>query len=655
MTVIESNFFGMLPVIAGETAGSADILLFPKDEAAALKKERENAEEATHKKLGEMKHLAKNYKIQIVPRRTIDNHINEIAANDHDEAKDNNNETSVVKTATELNLPIGSSVDFEELKAFSSDAIKYVVPVRHNPDGFGVIELFYDVALEDADSDTLEVYADVYQQLCNIIPGRDWCSRLDVTAANPEVIAYISKKFSNDGPKTDQEVSALSSKLIHSAIDRGVSDIHIYHNNPGMDSIVEFRVDKVIVTYNSFDHDTLANMLRSLFNTGSKDGDNLTGYEQTKEQKRSIEFLLNDGMGSYTIRWQGLPSDKGSKIVLRLLNNDPESIESYTFKGMGYSDRQINIIERSMVKKKGFILITGTTSSGKSTSIAKMLSTMVKTHPSWTFNTVEDPVEYKLDGVAQHPFKMGYVKNDGLDEEAHALAVFTKMLNALLRMDPDVMGVGEVRDKTTANIIKKGVNTGHKMFATLHADSVLYTFDRLKDIGLDLNTQVRPGFYSLLNYQTLISRPCDHCKVGINEARSNGMCTESLYKDLALLLGRKNLRDVIFHNPKGCPKCNSGIKGMTVCAEIIEPFPEFLHAIAEGNHSGALNSWREHNRTSGDSFDFIGATIEDHAVYKIYKGQVCPTTLTDDFGEISDINYNRGYKTELVSRSQELD
>lgn len=486
-----------------------------------------------------------------------------------------------------------------------------------------------------------------------------WVTTVTVLITTKVVISYLYeqgelRKVGSNGGEDEilSQAKSNARDMIKNAINRKSSDIHVYYYTEQPCSVY-MRVDKRLLLYNNYSSANLLAMLRVLFNGGN----NITGtgFRENMPQEADISFSIPTGgtEKSYTLRWQSMPQDAGLKVIIRVLDNDSSSIQDLDFEGMGYADQHQYLIKKATTTKEGFIICTGTTGSGKSTTNLRIMYEMIKHHPSWAYYTVEDPIEYRIEGVSQIPVLSRYVEGDavsGTDEDTKRKMSFNKVLKGLMRADPDVIGIGEVRDETTAKSVEDFVNTGHKMLATLHAGSSIYTFDRLNSIGIDRETLCRPDFFSLIIYQSLIPKLCTSCSLSVTEQGA----FDSEQKDaLGSILG--SLDGVRVHNPDGCQSCNNGVKGLTVCAEVLRPDSRLLQYIRESNYVAAEKYWLEEMKLPTSNLSFRGKSIDDHMLFKIKNGEVCPVLCMEEKLDYIDlINSGRDYSFFIDKKEKRL-
>lgn len=272
--------------------------------------------------------------------------------------------------------------------------------------------------------------------------------------------------------------------LIEYAINAGASDVHV---EPREDFVlIRYRIDGMLREVNKLPRKML-NALVSRIKILS----NLKIDEHRAPQDG--RFKVEVGGGLYALRVSTLPVADGEKVVMRILN---ESSKAASFDQLGFWGVALETLNHAIVQPHGMILVTGPTGSGKSTTLFSVL-TMLNT-PNVNISTVEDPVEYRIPGVNQ--------------TQVNPIAgmTFTNGLRALLRQDPNIIMVGEIRDGETAELAVQAALTGHLVFSTLHTNNAATCLPRLLEMGIEpflIASTVRAVIG-----QRLVRRLCSECK-----------------------------------------------------------------------------------------------------------------------------------------------
>ncbi len=241
------------------------------------------------------------------------------------------------------------------------------------------------------------------------------------------------------------------------------------------------------------------------------------------------------------LRVSTIPTLWGEKIVLRLLNSNFNTLDS---RKLGMNQDQISLWLNSLQQPQGLILVTGPTGSGKTFTLYSGLSELDT--ESKNITTIEDPIEIQLHGINQ------------VQINPQIQLTFSEVLKAILRQDPDVIMVGEIRDQETAEMAFRAAQTGHLVLSTLHTNSALESISRLQQIGIP--NYLIAGCTNLIIAQRLVRRLCPHCKRSAplpEELQSQPQCM--------------SVNSVYQENPDGCSQCHKGYKGRLGIFELL-PF-----------------------------------------------------------------------------------
>lgn len=285
--------------------------------------------------------------------------------------------------------------------------------------------------------------------------------------------------------------------------------------------------------------------------------------------KINIQHIPQDGQYQYVlndqkigVRVSTLPSKYGESMVLRILDARNAVVD---IDQLGFSEEHKEAILKALGKDSGLILVTGPTGSGKTSTLYSCLN--VLNTPEKKIVTLENPVEFEIKNITQSEIH---------EEDDYG---FSSGLRAILRHDPDIIMVGEVRDKETAEIALQAALTGHLVLSTLHANDALLTIPRLLNIG------VKPYIVALgielIIAQRLVRRLCPQCKVPAQLSESERNEIEQVKESLSAK-GR-NINDEQIYAPKGCEECNDqGYEGRIAIAEVLTMSDSIRRAILEG-------------------------------------------------------------------------
>jgi len=342
--------------------------------------------------------------------------------------------------------------------------------------------------------------------------------------------------------KKSYRISRVLEIIIAGAISLGASDIHIEPEEGYVQ--LRYRLDGTLTKILTFDHNTY-----KLLDSRIKLISNLT--LNVKNEAQDGRFSIKLGTSEIEVRTSVLPGAYGESIVMRILN--PDSI-SVSLEDLGINPYLLEIMNQEISKPNGLILTTGPTGSGKTTTLYSFLRKIHKPHIK--IITIEDPIEYHMPGIVQTQ-----VDTDG---EYH----FAEGLRSSLRQDPDVIMVGEIRDRETAEIAINASLTGHLVFSTLHTNNAAGTFPRLSDLGV--NSRIISSALNLAIAQRLVRKLCSTCK---KQVPLEGKYKDVVEKTLAGVTDKThigNIQTSFMWETVGCDACNSvGYKGRVGVFEAI--------------------------------------------------------------------------------------
>lgn len=303
-------------------------------------------------------------------------------------------------------------------------------------------------------------------------------ARLEQLLHNPDDSATL-----HEPAATETAINAVE-QILRQAIQRRASDVHFEPQQQGLR--VRLRIDGVLHKLSHLPDAPTAAVLARLKILGGLDI-----AERRLPQDGQFTLNLDDQQAAF--RLSTLPISHGEKAVVRLLQSENSAI---ALDKLGMPVTQLRLLKHALAKPQGLILVTGPTGSGKTFTLYSGLSAL--NVPDKNVCSVEDPVEIPLEGINQTQIQ----PRSGLD--------FNRVLRALLRQDPDVIMVGEIRDAETASIAVKAAQTGHLVLSTLHTNSTAETLTRLRQMDI-------PGYLlgpalQLVIAQRLVRRLCEHCR-----------------------------------------------------------------------------------------------------------------------------------------------
>jgi len=362
-----------------------------------------------------------------------------------------------------------------------------------------------------------------------------------VTAAFQLYEQPLETRFSKIISSSQRVAPEIVDEIVKDALGFRASDIHFEPRNSSVE--VRFRVDGALREAGIVPKEYYDNILNRIkVESGMRIDEHLTA--QDGAMQRVIEDHRID------LRVSLIPTVEGEKVVMRVLGS---YVQGFTFEDVGMEPAHREIIERSIAKPFGMILTVGPTGSGKTTTLYSLLKMLNKTDVNIT--TIEDPVEYKIAGVNQIQVR-----------EASNMT-FAKGLRSIVRQDPDIILVGEIRDRETAEISVNAALTGHLLLSTFHANDAATAMPRLVDMGIE--PFLLASTLEVIIAQRLVRVICSHCRysLSVGEAMANLRTTFSVADYF-------NPTDNVYAG-KGCNICSgSGYQGRTAVFEMIEVTPE---------------------------------------------------------------------------------
>lgn len=373
----------------------------------------------------------------------------------------------------------------------------------------------------------------------------------------------------------DSQILDLTRNIILNALKERASDILI---DPQDESnyMIRFRVDGVLKPSCQIE----TKMCRAIVNS-IKAVANMDIAERRRSQDGSFVAKTPNGSNSFRVASAGTLN--GEKLALRILNKDAST---HTLKNIGLSEKQKNTIEVASAKPSGMILVCGPTGSGKTTTLYGILNGM----DIYTRNviTIEDPIEYVLPNASQ------------IEVNPKADITFAKALRSILRQDPNVICVGEIRDEETASIALRASQTGHLVLATIHSDSNASALIRLLDLGVSA-LLISSGI-NLAISQRLLRLLCDECKVPAS-------LTKTQIADFVKM--KVDYRNIF--QAKGCEHCRgTGYYGRTGIFDILVFDEKLKNDIA--NNTISITNLKQQGEHKGRS------NLQKHGLQKVVMG-----------------------------------
>lgn len=438
--------------------------------------------------------------------------------------------------------------------------------------------------------------------------------------AGPREVQQVQRKTA-DTSRMQREVLG----IVANAARQKASDIHIIVNQSK--ASVRFRVDGVIREISEIHSSQAFEMLSAAFAMADESDASYQLKSNQGARISSLKTALPSGVQSLRLQFNPLAND-GRYLIIRILYSGDGRVTQ--LEDLGYNRREIERIKTMTARPVGINVVSGPTGSGKSTTLKAILEGMIEQRGGEiNVITVEDPPEYVIKAAQQLP-----VTNAKTQEERSE--AFTGAISAALRSDPDVMMIGEIRDRASANLAVEGAISGHPIYASLHANTAMDILLRLRDMGIEDFKVFDSSVFSGLLGQRLVRKLCPHCKVPYEDARAQG-AIDPLF-DSRVQKMREYTPDHLKDKPLfvasagGCSQCKRGYVGRSVVPEIILPDEHFMELMRAHRKREARAYW--FNELGG--IDLLGA-----AWLQALKGIISPADIEHTVALIAPIEEHK--------------
>ncbi len=404
--------------------------------------------------------------------------------------------------------------------------------------------------------------------------AKDYFEEISEATAD-ELISEISETADLLDETSDAPIIKLVNLLVSGAIKDRASDIHVEPYSGNLK--IRYRIDGIL-----YDILNLPRRIQSPLTSRLKIMAKLNIAEKRLPQDGRIELKIADRL--VDVRVSVIPTAFGERVVLRILD---KSTNILMLSDLGMHDERIKLLNRLIKSPYGIILVTGPTGSGKTTTLYAALSTINR--PEINIITIEDPIEYQMDGVGQIQV------NPKID------LTFAAGLRSIVRQDPDVILVGEIRDRETAEIAIQSSLTGHLVFSTLHTNDAASAVTRLIDMGIE-PFLVTSSVVAIIA-QRLVRVLCPHCKEVYTP-------DEEILANLGLAISV--MENNVFYRKKGCNLCmQTGFRGRTAIFEILVVDDDIKRMVLKTSDANQINELAIKRGMT---------TLQQDGIYKVLAG-----------------------------------
>ncbi|MDN7934536.1 ATPase, T2SS/T4P/T4SS family [Burkholderia metallica] len=448
-----------------------------------------------------------------------------------------------------------------------------------------------------------------------------------------EVIAALygkeKQRASEFVPEASRAIGAFRD-VVDAATAYEAGDIHWEYREHTENVELRLRVDGELYSYRKMPKAMVRRALSAAYqdlvqrNTNSGET-----FQPTAPQSAMIPLVVNSNI--VNIRWQSTPLVGGFDVALRLLDGNFKKVKVLLPHEMGLEASQLEILDSLGKVTGGATFLTGETGSAK-TTLLRAMSYLVPNRDRIKQFAVNEPSEVPAPWLSDISIQR---RPGESDEDANRKIV--EVIRTLMRMDPDDLTIGEVRDSVLAGLVAELSLTGHPVRATLHGNGILGAVMRLVGgrLKLPMDEVASGSFLNAVGNQKLIPKLCPHCKRPARDVLSPAQIA-TLERKFGLDTSTMACRD-----EDGCVHCRrpglftrdgkvaAGIKGQTLAMELYRPTPEFLARVAVRDWSGAEQVWRTSRKTDFANADMTGKTVYEHALYKASQGLIDPRFIDE--------------------------
>lgn len=451
--------------------------------------------------------------------------------------------------------------------------------------------------------------------------------RPSIISVSEDIIGLFMEDDTEDTSQGDQTaVEEEFEALVKKAYESKAVDLHFFRKKDlcrvrfrvygALRDYTEWKVDKA---------DRVINVGFTTFGSGGKD----PHWKADIGQRRRLKIDYNHHV-KLDCRYEHAPGDDGAyHACIRILANDKREINTLIdLEALGFTRAQTRLLQAGASKASGLVILSGPTGSGKSTTLAALIKWLNR-NDDINILTVESPIERELPA-----FQTSVSDNSEKPEE------FAEAIKSTLRRDPDVLMVGEIRDMHSAQAAVAGVQTGHTLLSTVHAQSAIEIVERLASPALKIPSQTigSPSLINVLVFQMLLPKLDDNSKIRLTPDNMRDHLDTDLINRLSHVCPDISKANICLRGASS--EYPEGVSGMTICAEVIAPDLVMRQHFAKMELTEALMHWRKSGQTEKSAKkDYnervVGFTALDHAIAKMLRGEIDPRDVETSFGMLN--------------------
>jgi len=399
----------------------------------------------------------------------------------------------------------------------------------------------------------------------------------------PVSIEEIAQIYSSNTVAGEEQVQSSGRQeevisIVRNALELKASDIHIIVRENV--THIKYRVDGELRRYQEMSESDGNDICATIYQTMCDVAEPVFNPRRSQDARLMSSALEKCGL--YGGRIATRPTDSGLLMVIRLLYDRGSNI--LELEHLGYTAEQVALINRMAARRFGINILSGPTGSGKSTTLECVLKRIIRQREGKAHVlTLEDPPEYRISGAVQTPIQCDKNDDDAVSKE------WARAISNAMRLDPDILMCGEVRDLHSAVATFRAAMTGHGVWTTVHANDALAILSRLEDIGVSPAIMTDATLVTGLISQVLTRKLCTQCRKPWHQHAHNidGAVRQRIEKYCKT--------EQVYFRGEGCETCGfTGIKGRTVVAEVVEPDDALMDIYSKQGKNAARRYWVEH-------------------------------------------------------------